>query len=75
MFPGETAEVFCPGELDQGGNVDVYSNVHTNEWSHKYTDMNYIFEVEDCNLEIKDPGPQRIMGPVKSGECIFIVTE
>ena len=75
MYPGEVAEVYCPGELDQGGNIDIYSNVNTDEWSHRYTDMNYIFEVRDCNLMLEEPGPVRIQGPIESGRCIFIVTE
>ena len=26
MKPGEVANVYCPGELDQGGNINIYTH-------------------------------------------------
>ena len=78
MSPGEVAEVYCPGELDQGGNINIYSHVNENEWSHVYTDMKYIFEVEDCSLKVEDreePKIEKVTGPIEPGRCIFVVSE
>ena len=75
MSSGEIAEVYCPGELDQGGNINVYSHVDEDEWSHVYTDMNYIFEIEHCGLQVAKPKIKRVMGPIQSGRCIFVVAE
>jgi len=47
MSAGEVANVYCPGELDQGGNINVYTHFGA-EWSHVYTDMDYVFEVQSC---------------------------
>ena len=54
MSPGEVAEVYCPGELDLGGNVhSLYTHNDDNDWHHQYTDMKYIFEVEDCGMMVE----------------------
>ena len=35
MTPGSTAEVYCPGELDLGGNVvNLYTHNDDNQWHH-----------------------------------------
>lgn len=73
MTAGETADVHCPGELDQGGNINVYTHFGA-EWSHVYTDMDYVFEVEACAVQIEEPKPQRVMGPIESGRCLFVVS-
>lgn len=36
--------------------------------------MNYVFEVDQCDVQIAEPKPQRVMGPIESGRCLFVVS-
>ena len=36
--------------------------------------MNYVFEVDQCDPLIEEPKPQRVMGPIESGRCLFVVS-
>ena len=74
MTPGSTSEVYCPGELDLGGNVvNLYTHNDDNQWHHQWSDMKYIFEVEECHLMVEEDRIERVNGPIEHGRCIFVV--
>ena len=68
------AEVYCPGELDLGGNVvNLYTHNDDNQWHHEWSDMKYIFELEDCSRHVEPTRISRVNGPIETGRCIFVV--
>lgn len=52
MKQGETARVFCPGFVDQGGNINQYHQ-WGEAYTHIYSNRTYEFEMVECTLKPK----------------------
>ena len=74
MHPGEIANVFCPEELDMGGTKNLYTDFGA-EWVPVHTDMNYVFEVNSCDVTYAEPKPEKVAGPLEPGRCIYLLAQ
>ena len=64
---GETARVFCPGELDQGGSPNQHTHFGSG-WLPANTDMTYEIQVNECALKPKSFKPSKIIPELIDGD-------
>ena len=62
MKGGETAKVFCPADLAQGGNINQYTDFGSG-WVPQNTDMTYELHIVECAL---DPHEFHIHPPLEN---------
>ena len=67
MKSGETAKVYCPARMDQGGHPNQLTHFGSG-WIPTYTDMTYEFDVKECSLSPKSFKPDPVVPDLIDGD-------